>query len=80
MVKRREKRFLGFTPSMSQKSISRINEELFRMNIHRMVQVPLSRIAGMINHKIRGWINYYGKFRLSGMAKLFRTLHRRLAK
>lgn len=79
-VMQKGRRFLGFTPSMSQKSISRINEELFRMDIHRMVQVPISRIAGLVNVKIRGWIRYYGKFRLSGMRRLFRTLHRRLAK
>jgi hypothetical protein len=66
---------LGFTPAISQKSINRINEELFRINIHRMVQFPLSKIASLLQPKIRGWINYYGKFRLGGLKKLFRTLH-----
>ena len=28
--------------------------------------------------KIRGWINYYGKFRMSEMRKVFRLLHIRL--
>lgn len=80
VVKERGKIKLGFTPAISQKSINRINEELFRMNIHRMVQFPLSKIASMLRPKIRGWINYYGKFRLGGLKKLFRTLHIRLTK
>ncbi len=80
VVMKNGRKFLGFTPSMSQKSISRINEELFRMDLHRMVQVPIERIAALVNVKIRGWVRYYGKFRLSGMRRLFRTFHRRLAK
>ena len=71
---------LGFTPAISQKSVNRINEELFKMNIHKMVSFPLSKIASLLRFKIRGWINYYGKFRLSGLRKVFRVLHIRLTK
>lgn len=80
VVRKRGKQFLGFTPSMSQKSIGRINEELFRMDIHKRVQSSIEAIAQLVNSKIRGWIRYYGKFRLSGMCMLFRAFHRRLAK
>jgi group II intron reverse transcriptase/maturase len=80
MVRRNGKRFLGFSPSMSQKSMSRINEQLFKMDLHRRVQYPIGNIASLVNVKIRGWIRYYGKFRLSGMRMLFRTFHWRLAK
>ncbi len=80
IVRQRGKQFLGFSPSMSQKSIGRINEELFRMDIHKRVQSSLEDIAQLVNPKIRGWVRYYGKFRLSGMRMLFRAFHRRLAK
>lgn len=80
IVRKNGKLFLGFTPSMSQKSISRINEELFRLNLHRRTQSSIEDIARLVNTKIRGWIRYYGKFRLSGMGMLFRAFHRRLAK
>ncbi len=80
IVRIRGKIKLGFSPAISQKSISRISEELFRMNIHRMVQFPLSKIAALLRLKIRGWINYYGKFRMSALRKLFRVLHYRLVK
>lgn len=80
MQRKKGKNGLTFSPSMSQKSISRINGELFKLNLHRRVQHPIGHLAELVNVKIRGWIRYYGKFRLSGMARLFRTFHRRLAK
>lgn len=40
----------------------------------------ISRIGQLLKLKIRGWINYYGKFRMSEMRKLFRLLHLRIAK
>ncbi|MBZ9731543.1 group II intron reverse transcriptase/maturase [Salegentibacter sp. JZCK2] len=80
IVRKGGKLFLGFTPSMSQKSISRINEELFRLNLHKRTQSSIEEIAGLVNSKIMGWIRYYGKFRLSGMCMLYSAFHRRLAK
>ncbi|WP_316932843.1 group II intron maturase-specific domain-containing protein, partial [Alkaliflexus imshenetskii] len=32
----------------------------------------------LLEPKIRGWINYYGKFRFSEMRKVFRVLNFRL--
>lgn len=80
IVRIKGKQVLGFTPAISQKSISRIAAELRKRDIHRWVQLPLEKIAELLKSKIRGWINYYGKFRLSDMRKLFRLLHIRLVK
>lgn len=80
VIKERNKLKLGFSPAISSKSISRISKELFRMKIHRWVHFPLTKIAELLKLKIRGWINYYGKFRMSELRKLFRVLHLRLAK
>ncbi|MDL5515109.1 group II intron reverse transcriptase/maturase [Arenibacter sp. M-2] len=79
-VRVRGKQVLGFTPAISQKSTSRIASELRKRDIHRWVQLPLGKIAELLRPKIRGWVNYYGKFRLSDMRKLFRILHIRLVK
>ena len=35
---------------------------------------------GILRPKLRGWLNYYGKFRISEMRKLFKPLHLRLTK
>jgi len=71
---------LGFTPAMSQKNIARITDEIFKRKIHRWVHFSLSKIAELINSQIRGWINYYSKFRKSEMRKLFRVINMRLVK
>ena len=71
---------LGFTPAISSKSQKRIGEELFRLKVHRMVHLPIEKIAEILKSKIRGWINYYGKFRMSGMNDVFRVLNFRLAR
>jgi RNA-directed DNA polymerase len=80
IVKERNKTKLGFTPAMSQKSMSRIGKELSKLQLHRWIHFPISRIAELLKLKIRGWINYYGKFRKSEMRKVFRVLNLRLAK
>lgn len=71
---------MGFSPAISQKSISRISAELFKMKIHRWVHFPLSKIASLLRLKIRGWLNYYGVFRKSEMRRLFNVLNQRLVK
>lgn len=71
---------MGFSPAISQKSISRITAELFKMKIHRWVHFPLGKIAALLRLKIRGWLNYYGVFRKSEMRRLFKVLNQRLIK
>jgi RNA-directed DNA polymerase len=80
IIKERGKIKLGFTPAISQKSIARISDDFFIMKIHRWVHFPLSRIAELLKPKIRGWLNYYSKFRRSELRKLFRVVNLRLAK
>jgi len=79
-VKAHGKIMLGFTPAISQRNISRITEELYKLKIHRWVHFPISKIAVLLNPKIRGWINYYSKFRKSELRKLFRAVNLRLMK
>lgn len=71
---------LGFSPAISQKNIARISEELFRLKIHRWVHFPISKIAELLKSKLRGWLNYYSRFRKSELRKLFKVVNLRLAK
>ena len=80
IVKMHGKLKLGFTPAMSQKNIARITDEILERKIHRWVHLSLSKIAELLNSQIRGWINYYSKFRKSEMRKLFRVINMRLVK
>ena len=71
---------LGFTPSISRRNQKRINQILFKLKLHRMVHLRLSDLAGIIADRLRGWIYYYGKVRMSELHYVFRFLNIRLAK
>ena len=52
------------------------------MKLHRFVTKSIFELGNIqhLNLKIRGWINYYGKFRKSELAYVFRVLNNRLVK
>ncbi len=79
-IDRRGRIFTGFNPGISAKSRKRINDELKRMSLHTWSTVGIERIAEVLNPKLRGWINYYGKFRKSDMDYLWSSLNLRLIK
>lgn len=72
--------FWGFRPAISKKSEKRILSELRRLKIHRWVTLDIHQVSDQLTAKIRGWINYYGKFRLSELWWLFRKLNYHIAK
>lgn len=72
--------FWGFRPSISKKSQKRILRELKKLAIHKWIDIDIHFLANILASKIRGWINYYGQFRLSEMQALFRALNKRLAR
>ena len=72
--------FWGFRPAISKKSEKRIIAEFRRLKIHRWVTLDIHQVSKQIEAKIRGWINYYGKFRKSELWWLFRNLNYHIAK
>jgi group II intron reverse transcriptase/maturase len=79
MVKDKGRTFLSVTPSISQKNTKRISEECYKLKLHRMVHLTLDKLATILEAKTKGWIYYYGKFRMSGLRRAFRVLNMRLA-
>ena len=73
-------RFWGFRPAISRKSEQRILGELRKLAIQRWIMYDIQGLADALSSKIRGWINYYGKFRPSEMQWIFRQLNIRIAK
>lgn len=70
--------FLGFDCAISTKSKKKIAEIFRKSYFQRWTGVDISGIAKEFNPRIRGWINYYGKFRKHSLMKVFRIFHRRL--
>jgi len=79
-LKSNGERFWGFRPAISKKSQKRIIGELRKLAIHKWVSHDIHSLANTLSAKIRGWINYYGIFRISEMWWVFRILNIRIAK
>ena len=72
--------FLQFDCKMSRKSKKRILSDLRQMELHKKSQSTIQDLAIMLNPKIRGWINYYGKVKRNSLKPVFYYLHHRLIK
>ncbi|AUC77244.1 group II intron reverse transcriptase/maturase [Olleya sp. Bg11-27] len=72
--------FLGFDCAISISSKKRIADKLGELKVHRMTCKSIVGIAHRLNPIIRGWIRYYGKFRISMLHKVFKLLNNRLVR
>jgi len=72
------KLFLGYDCAISISSRKRIADKLEELDIVNSSFRSIVGIAQHLNPMIRGWINYYGKFRGYELSKVFRLLRNRL--
>ena len=72
--------FLGFDCAISISSRKKIADKLEDLEVEKMSFKSVVGIAQHLNPMIRGWINYYGKFRISTLHKVFRLLNQRLVR
>ena len=80
-VKTKRGKFItGFRPGISKKSRTKIWQTIRELKLHRIVGATIDQLGRVehLNLKIRGWINYYGKYRLSDLRNVFRMLNQRL--
>jgi len=79
-IRRTNKLFLSFDCSISRKSENKIAEDLRKSNFHQWTKSTIEEIAQTFNPKLRGWLNYYGKFRMYALNRIFGLFNRRLIK
>lgn len=72
--------FFTFTPSVSEKAKKKMREIIRYWRLYRKTEKELKDLAEMINPVVRGWINYYGKYRRSGLYTVLNTINMRLVK
>lgn len=72
--------FLGFDCAISIGSRKRIADKLGELKVEKLSFKSIVGVAQFLNPMIRGWINYYGKFRFSMLHKVFRLLNKRLVR
>lgn len=70
--------FTGYNPGISAKSVKRISTQLASMNQAWNSARSLEAIAGMLEPKVRGWMNYYGKFRKWELTRVWTLINNRL--
>jgi RNA-directed DNA polymerase len=63
--------FLGFGPAISKDAEREIRDEIRSWKMHRAVDADFERLSSLYNAKLRGWFNYYGKFRVSALYGIF---------
>ena len=72
--------FLGFDCAISISSRKRIADKLGELKVEKLSFKSIVGVAQFLNPIIRGWINYYGKYRVSTLHKVFRLLNKRLVR
>lgn len=74
------KLFLGYGCAISSSSCNKIGEKIAELIDDSKTCKSIVGIAQKLNPAIRGWLNYYGKFRMWELHKVFRMLHSRLVR
>jgi len=72
------KLFLGYDCAISISSRKRIADKLEDLKIESRSFKSIVGIAQFMNPLIRGWVNYYGKFRGYELSRVFRLLRNRI--
>jgi RNA-directed DNA polymerase len=67
--------FTSFLPAISKEALKKISAEVRSWRLHRRVTTDSAGIARQVNPKIRGWMNYYGKFCRSALYPLLRRIN-----
>jgi RNA-directed DNA polymerase len=66
--------FLGYDCAISISSRKQVADKLESMNLQSRAYSNIAELARTLNPKIRGWVNYYVKFRRYELGKVCRLL------
>lgn len=72
------KMFIGYDCAISINSRKRIADKLEVLNVNKLNFKTIGGVAQYLNPMIRGWVRYYGKFKMYELTKVFRLLSKRL--
>jgi len=77
---RKGKVFCSFSPAISKNAVQKIRDEIRGWKLHRCTAQSIQDLARMINPKLRGWINYYGRFMPSALRPIERHVGQSLVR
>jgi RNA-directed DNA polymerase len=76
--KRTGKLFVGFDCAISISSKKRIADKMKELDIVHLTHKSIVGVAIYLDPFIRGWVNYYGRFRIGALKPIFQQLRNRL--
>ena len=71
----RRLKFMVFEAGICCSARTHIRQRIREVFNPRLIQVPLTVVAKKLNHKIRGWLNYYSLFTAEKALKVFMYLN-----
>ena len=78
--KKTGKLFLGYDCAISINSRKRIADKMEKLDIVNLSYKSIVGVAQFLDPYIRGWVNYYGKFRIDRLNPIFQWLRKRLVR
>jgi RNA-directed DNA polymerase len=76
--KKTKKLFISYDCAISISSRKQIADKIEELNVNKLTFKSLVGVAQYLNPIIRGWVHYYGKFKMYELTKVFRLLSKRL--
>jgi RNA-directed DNA polymerase len=74
------KYFINFSPAVADKAGKAIRAEIRHWKLHLRSDKSIEDLSRMFNPKIRGWLQYYGRYYRSALYPMMRQLDRSLAR
>ncbi len=72
--------FMNFSPAIADKAGKEIRAEIRSWQLHLRSDKSLEDLSRMFNPKVRGWLQYYGRYYRSALYPIMRQLDRSLAR
>ena len=72
--------FINFSPAVADKAGKAMRAEIRSWQLHLRSDKSLEDLSRMFNPKVRGWLQYYGRYYRSALYPIMRQLDRSLAR
>ncbi|MEU9919572.1 group II intron reverse transcriptase/maturase [Streptomyces sp. NPDC051001] len=68
-------KFLSFDPEISKEALKRLSAEVRSWHLHTRADLSFNDLARWVNPRVAGWMQYYGRFRRSGLDPLLTRIN-----
>jgi len=80
MTSKSDRVFVGFIPAVSGAALISMRQKIKSLKLRRLTYAELADLAKALNPLIRGWVQYYGRYRSAGMNPLYQYVNQTLVR